>query len=275
MKAPPNNFITTKEELLDLKKGFDKEALPLADFFFNLTFQITFDKRLSKKIFKDIYYKAIEYCDKTMGGSGWTTWMQRIWMKSLFDHTGGDKYVDFNFELIDHWVPVKEIQTKISNDEKEILAALLKLPLILRITLMMKTCSSFYYPLIGELIDIPDGTVSTRIYRARKLLYNFIIEDDISQIDLNDKQKTFPGEKIIFNMRKSAEIADNQYFEGEDEKSKRNLIENDEHLLREFTIQKTISTVLSESIIKKTAPKRILSKISRKAKKKFSISTTN
>jgi hypothetical protein len=84
-----------------------------------------------------------------------------------------------------------------------------KLPAVLRIPMIMKEIHSLNYEKIAELIDVPNGVIATRIYRARKLLYLFLRDN----FNYEEKKRIGLPEgspKMIFNLRQCALMADDE-----------------------------------------------------------------
>ena len=167
-------FKISKEELTKLGIEFFNEALPLLEDIYAATYWITLQNKISNKIVKQVFSEAIEFCNVTKNQADWQSWIYRIWMREIneyFEKKENDTQT--NFEFIDY--TSIELNEELSqNLNNTILEDLLeRLPAVFRIPLIMKEILQFKYEKIGELIDIPDGVVVTRIYRARKLIYLF------------------------------------------------------------------------------------------------------
>ncbi|MGB5288004.1 MAG: sigma factor-like helix-turn-helix DNA-binding protein [Ignavibacteriaceae bacterium] len=271
-----NRFNTTKEELAKLSSEFNSEALPLLDKFYNTSFWILLDKKVSKKIIKQTYYEAIEYCDKTKAHADWQSWMHRIWMREIHDfYAPKENDTQTIFDFIDFVeLNLNEAKTLFSNDkllsvtsESEIINSLNKMPSVLRIPLILKEIHSLNYEKIAELIDVPDGVIATRIYRARKLFFLFLV----GSFNYNKRKEiSLPDNfnPIIFEKRRCALFVDGEFNETQvSEFSK--VIEAKNEYKSEIFIQEEINKLLRNLSLSSSRTKKIKSKIERKAIKRF------
>ena len=264
-------FNTSKEELAKLGLEFNSEALPLLEILYNTSFWILLNKRAAKKIIKQTFIEAIENCDITKNYADWNSWIHRIWMREILEFYAdkeNDKQTVFDF--IDH----AEVNFNTVEDffnstlpEDKLIKSLEKLPAVLRIPMIMKEIHSLNYEKIAELIDVPNGVIATRIYRARKLLYLFL------RNNFNYEEKKSMGvpegsSKLIFDLRQCALMADDE-LTNEQKVTFGVLTRNNDFYKPEILIQsgvKKFFVVLSSDNAK---IKRIKAKIERKAIKRF------
>jgi len=206
-------FNTSKEELAKLGSEFNSEALHLLEKLYNSAFWILLSKRAAKKIIKQTFYEAIENCDITKNYADWNSWIHRIWMREIHEFYS-DKENDEQtvFDFIDHaevnLITVEDFFNSTFPNDK-LIKSLEKLPAVLRIPMMMKEIHSLNYEKIAELIDVPDGVIATRIYRARKLLYLFLRNNfDYEEQKRIEIQQG--ASKLIFELRQSALLVDDE-----------------------------------------------------------------
>lgn len=275
-KSALKRFNTSKEELSKLASEFTSEALPLLEQLYSTTFSIVLSKRDTKKIIKQIYSEAIEYCDKTKNYADWWDWIHRIWMREINDYYSTQEndiqtifdFIDFTeIDLEDIKNFFKSEKSELSLNENEIIQSLEKLPAVLRIPLMMKEIHSLSYEQIAELIDVPDGVIATRIYRARKLLFLFLKED----FDYEEKKRTGLPENfkpIIFDLRRCAMLVDNELNNGEKSEFD-SIIETEKLYEAETLIQDVIKSRVLKLSFKQTPLKGTKRWIERKATKRF------
>jgi len=271
-----NRFNTTKGELARLGSEFNSEALPLLEKLYYTSFWILLDKKTTKKIIKQIYTEAIEYCDKTKAHADWPSWIYRIWMREILDYyTSKENDIQTIFDFIDFVeVNMNEAKALFSNEklksvqsEIELIKSLNQMPSVLRIPLILKEIHSLNYEKIAELIDVPDGVVATRIYRARKLFYLFLKGNFNYQeregIGLPDNFKP-----VIFEKRRCALFIDDELSEkqaGEFSKT----VKTESGYKSEIFIQEEVKKILKNLSLNSVETKKIKVKIERKANKKF------
>ena len=271
-----DRFNTTKEELAKLSSEFNSEVLPLLEQLYTTSFWILLDKKATKKIILQTYSEVIDYCDKTKAYADWWDFIHRIWMREIQDfYTPKENDTQTKFDFIDFTqMNPNEVNTFFKNDklstvksETELINSLNKMPSVLRIPLILKELHNLNYYKIAELIDVPDGVVATRIYRARKLLYVFL-KDNFNY----DEQKKIglPNNftPVIFKNRKCAMLVDDELNDEESSKFKK-IIEIESDYKNEFLIQERIKKLVHKFPIDLSPVKRLKSKIERKARKRF------
>ena len=275
-KSLEKRFNTTEEELTRLGSEFNSEALPLIDKLYNTSFWILLDKKTTKKVINQTYLEAIEYCDKTKAGADWWGWIHRIWMREIRDfYTPKENDIQTIFDFIDFAeVDLAEVKTVFNTDrfdsltsEKELINSLNKIPSVLRIPLILKELHNLDYEKIAQLIDVPDGVVATRLYRARKLLFlflkgNFNYEEQ-KRIGLPDNFSP-----VIFEKRKCALLVDIEISEELSSEFKKTITTENEYKT-EILVQEEIKKLLRKLSFDSSAVESIKAKIERKAYKKF------
>jgi len=268
-----NRFNTSNEELKKLGNEFTNEALPLLDKLYNLTFWILPDKKSTNKIIKQVFFEAIEDCDITKNDADWQSWIQRIWMREILDFYSekeNDRNTDFGF--IDNFeVNLDKVQTIFNSDEASKIDSelLQKLPAVLRIPLMMRESDQFDYEKISDLIDVPVGVAATRIYRARKLLCLYLLNEFNYEEEKNHWSDS-KSSRSIFELRKCSLLIDNEFTE--DEKIIFTEVMKENNFLRnELSIQSEVKKKLIRLTHQNIDINSIKSKIVKKASKRFNI----
>jgi DNA-directed RNA polymerase specialized sigma24 family protein len=275
-KSVRERFNTSKEELAKLGSEFQAEALPLLELLYKITISIVQNKRATKKIIKQIYFEAIHYCDITKNYADWWGWIHRIWMREIHDYYSTKEndiptvfdFIDFTeVDLEEIKKLFKPVQYESRNDQNEIIEEINKLPAVLRIPMMMRDIYSLNYEKIAELIDVPDGVIATRIYRARKLLYLFLNGNyDYEENKMKGLPENF--EPIIFDLRRTALLADNE-LKDEQKSEFIAITENDKRYKAEMMIQDEIKSRIINLTFNLFPIKRLKGWISRKAEKRF------
>jgi DNA-directed RNA polymerase specialized sigma24 family protein len=269
-------FNTTKEELARLGSQFNSEALPLADKFYNTSFWILLDKKSARKILKQTYFKAIEYCDKTKAYADWQSWMHRIWIKNIFDfYEPKENDVQTIFDFIDlAETDFNEVKNLFNSDklksnllERDLIKSLKKIPSVLRVPLILKEIHSLNYNTIAELIDVPDGVIVTRIYRARKLLFLFL-RGNFNYQEQKKNGLSDSSPKIIFDIRRCALLVDGEFTD--EQKSEFSKTMKGESLYEtEVLIQDEIKTLFLKLSFDSVTNGSLKAKIAKRAIKRF------
>jgi hypothetical protein len=179
-----------------------------------------------------------------------------------------DKQTVFDFIDLEQ-VKLKDVEdffnSTLPNDK--LINSLEKLPAVLRIPMMMKEIHSLNYEKIAELIDVPDGVVATRIYRARKLLYLFM-KGDFNYEEQKRLGTPQGSSKLIFELRQSALLVDDEL--SLEQKAAFNESTANSNLFKaETLIQGEINKLFSSISPDNQAIGRMRAKIERKAAKRF------
>ena len=264
-------FNTSKEELAKLGLEFNSEALPLLDKLYVTTFWILLNKRAAKKIIKQTFYEAIENCDITKNYADWNSWIHRIWMREIhefYSDRENDRQTVFDF--------IDQAKVNLNDGENfyksplpgnKLINFLEKLPAVLRIPMIVKEIHSLNYERIADLIDVPDGVIATRIYRARKLLYLFLKDN----FDYEGQKRIWIQQalsKLIFELRQSALLVDDEL--SLEQKAAFNESTTNSNLFKvEILIQSEIKKLFSSISPDDKVIGRMRAKIERKATKRF------
>ena len=266
-----DRFNTSKEELAKLSLEFNSEALPLLEKLYNTSFWILLNKGAAKKIIKQTFYEAIENCDITKNYADWKSWVQRIWMREILEfYSSKENDTKTIFDFIDLSEVSLDDVRKILNSsliERELIKLLEKLPAVLRIPMIMKEIHSLNYEKIAELIDVPDGVIATRIYRARKLLYLFM-KGDINYEEQKRIGAQQSSSKLIFELRQCALLVDDE-LSSEQKAAFSKSATNSNLFKAEILIQSEIKKYFRNLSTDNPVIKRIKAKIERKAIKRF------
>ena len=169
----------------DLGKNrvFDKEFMPHIDSMYNFAFRLTNDEDDANDLVQDTYLKAFRFINSFSQGTNAKAWLFRI-LKNSFINDFRKKskepakvdYQDvettYNSEedaetnqTVD--LRVESVQDLIGD---EIANALNALPVDFRTVIILCDVEGFTYEEMAKILDIPIGTVRSRLHRARMLL---------------------------------------------------------------------------------------------------------
>jgi RNA polymerase sigma-70 factor (ECF subfamily) len=183
------------------RDAFDKEVMAHIDALYNTALRLTRNEALAQDLVQDAYVKALRFWEGYEPGTNAKAWMFKI-MMNLF-YTGyarreherevmelrafepGNSLADADVNIPEHRDPESFLLDNIvSDDLREALEAL---PVDFRTVVVLADLEDFTYREIADVLDIPAGTVMSRLFRARqslkKKLVHLAVERGIVQED--------------------------------------------------------------------------------------------
>ena len=163
-------------------KIFEEELLPHMDALKTFAYHLTFDDDDAEDLVQETYMKAYRFIDKYNEGTNAKAWLFKILKNAYINqyrkkvkrptkvdfeeiisyHDSDDKsktsYLDLREEIFEN-IMGDEITTEINN-----------LPIDFRTVVLLCDVEGFTYEEISKIIDVPIGTVRSRLFRARNIL---------------------------------------------------------------------------------------------------------
>jgi RNA polymerase sigma-70 factor, ECF subfamily len=154
---------------------FEDLALPLFDQLYNFARWLTQDTSEAEDLVQETYAKALRGFSSYQPGTNFRAWMYRILRNSfLSSRTGLKTTVAFDEE--DQETPSDPSTPEslmIEQASREMVQqAMEELPVHFREILLLCEVEEMSYLEIAETLGIPQGTVMSRLFRARKALRN-------------------------------------------------------------------------------------------------------
>lgn len=161
---------------------FNKEFMPHIDSMYNFAFRLTMDEDDANDLVQDTYLKAFRFISSFEQGTNAKAWLFRILKNSFInDYRKKSKepakvdYQDvettYNSEdaEVEHTTDLRvdTVQDMIGD---EVATALNSLPVDFRTVIILCDIEGFTYEEMAKILDIPIGTVRSRLHRARNLL---------------------------------------------------------------------------------------------------------
>ncbi len=161
---------------------FDKELLPQLDALYTFAYHLTYNEEDANDLVQEAYFKAYKSIHRYQEGTNAKAWLFRI-LRNIFINEYRKKVnrptkVDYE-EVINYHV---EEDTNYSSymdlrEEMfqgmigdEVTMAINALPVDFRVVILLCDIEDFKYEEISSILDIPIGTVRSRLHRARNLL---------------------------------------------------------------------------------------------------------
>jgi RNA polymerase sigma-70 factor, ECF subfamily len=176
----------------DHQKGWDFEAaaMPFVDALYNTAYRMTRNAEDAQDLVQETYLKAYRYYDKFEEGTNFKAWLFKI-MKNTFINNYRKKqqmpvHSDFaDIEESFETQVAEDAVRQIKNPEQELLENVLdqdvqqamdKLPPDYRMVVLLADLEGFSYKEIAEILEVPVGTVMSRLYRGRRLMEASMLE---------------------------------------------------------------------------------------------------
>ncbi len=171
------------ESEADKRRRFEEEALPHLDALYNTALRMTQNPSEAEDLVQETYLKAHRFWDRYTPGTNCKAWLYKI-----LTNTRINQYVkrsrqpaQVNFDDVEpilHRSPAQGLDQATHGDmavfadllDDEVKQALEAVPDDFRIVLILAVIEGFAYKEIAEILEIPIGTVMSRLYRGRKLL---------------------------------------------------------------------------------------------------------
>ena len=161
---------------------FEEEFLPHIDAMYNFALKLTLDEENANDLVQETFLKAFRFASSFERGTNAKAWLFRILKNSFInDYRKKSKrpsQVDYNevenfynSDDVDHSATVdlrsETMQERIGD---EVATALNSLGVDFRIVIILCDLEGFTYEEMSKILDIPIGTVRSRLHRARNLL---------------------------------------------------------------------------------------------------------
>jgi RNA polymerase sigma-70 factor (ECF subfamily) len=164
------------------EKIFDKELLPHIDALKTFAFHLSYNEEDANDLVQETYMKAHRFIDKYIEGTNAKAWLFKI-LKNAYineyrkkskrptkvdfedivsyhdsDEDKGSGYLDLREEIFENMMG------------DEVTNAINSLPIDFRTVILLCDVEGFTYEEISKIIDVPIGTVRSRLFRARNML---------------------------------------------------------------------------------------------------------
>lgn len=164
------------------EKVFEEELFPHIDALKTFAFHLTYNEPDADDLVQETYMKAYRFIDKYEQGTNAKAWLFKI-LKNAYineyrkkskrpnqvdledivtfhdsDDSKGSGYLDLREELFENMMG------------DEVTTAINALPIDFRTVILLCDIEGFTYEEISKIIDVPIGTVRSRLFRARNML---------------------------------------------------------------------------------------------------------
>lgn len=161
---------------------FESEFMPHIDSMYNFAYRLTFDEDEAKDLVQDTYLKAYRFISSFQEGTNAKAWLYRILKNSFInDYRKKSKQpAKVDYQEVEQFYNSEDTPANATVDLRmeatkdmigdEISNALNSLAIDFRTVIILCDLEGFTYEEMAKILDIPIGTVRSRLHRARNLL---------------------------------------------------------------------------------------------------------
>lgn len=178
LEDAPRQHYAEKEK----QEIFDTEFMPHIHSMYNFGYRLTLDRDDAKDLVQDTYLKAFRFIESFQKGTNAKAWLFRILKNSFInDYRKKSKEPSkVDYQEVEAYYNSDEVDRQITPDLRveslkdmigdEISNALNSLDVDFRTVIILCDLEGFKYEEMAKILDIPIGTVRSRLHRARNLL---------------------------------------------------------------------------------------------------------
>lgn len=160
------------------EEDFSAAAMPHLDDLFRTAYRVIGERAEAEDLVQETFLQAWKSFHRFEPGTNCRAWLFKILFHVIHHHRR--KWFKFNFvndgeELMENTLAYEPPIPQHLNDE-EVLAALQKVPEHYREVILLADVQEFSYKEVANTLDIPLGTVMSRLNRGRKLLRGELAE---------------------------------------------------------------------------------------------------
>jgi RNA polymerase sigma-70 factor (ECF subfamily) len=169
---------------------FKAATMPFMDALYNTAYRMTRNAQDAEDLVQETYFKAYRYYDKFQEGTNLKAWLFRIMKNTFINNYRKNQRVPPQSDFADLEGGLEsrvrdDAAGRIKNPEEEFLTnivdeqvqeAMDSLPTDYRMAVVLADLENFSYKEIAEILEVPVGTVMSRLYRGRKLLEEAMLQ---------------------------------------------------------------------------------------------------
>ena len=170
------------------QKDFDEEIIPHMDALYNFALRLTSDPNDAEDLVQDTIVKAYRFFSSYEKGTNAKAWMFRILKNSFINNyrkkSKKPSQVDYD-EVSSYYETIRAERTETSDlknlmfremMDDDLSEALTRLPEDFRTVVLLCDVDGYTYEEIANMLDVPIGTIRSRLHRGRNLLKTELLE---------------------------------------------------------------------------------------------------
>jgi len=184
----------------DRQRVFNQEFMPHIDAMYNFAFRLTLDEDDAKDLVQETFMKAYRFINSFETGTNAKAWLFRILKNSFINNyrKQSKQPSKVDYQEVETFYNSDSVNENITTDLRvetvqhligdEITNALNSLDVDFRTVIILCDLEGFTYEEMAKILDIPIGTVRSRLHRARNLLKEKL-KQYASSLGYKDKRK--------------------------------------------------------------------------------------
>ncbi len=175
---------TQRRSYSDIQKTgiFHEEFMPNIDSMYNFAYRLTYDEDDAKDLVQETYLKAYRFINSFQQGTNAKAWLFRILKNSFINgfRKKSKEPLKVDYQEVEAYYNYDETHKPVASDLRieslrdmigdEVSVALNSLAVDFRTVIILCDLEGFTYEEMAKILDIPIGTVRSRLHRARNLL---------------------------------------------------------------------------------------------------------
>lgn len=162
-------------------KDFEKLAVPLLDGLYNFACWLSGNPDEARDLVQETFLKSLKGFSSFRPGTNFRAWMYRILRNSFLtsrtglQHRNTDQQDEENFEEMATSQETPEIALVRHADTELVQSAIAQLAPAFREVILLADLEEMKYQEVADTLDIPIGTVMSRLARARKQVRDHLV----------------------------------------------------------------------------------------------------
>ena len=170
------------QEMQNYERVFEEEFYPHADALFNFAYNLTYNEEDANDLVQETYMKAFRFIDKYIEGTNAKAWLFKILKNGFINQyrkkskrpsqVDYEEVINFHKEEDSNFSGHIDLREEIFQNMMgdEVTTAINALPVDFRTVILLCDIEGFTYEEISKIMDIPIGTVRSRLHRSRNML---------------------------------------------------------------------------------------------------------
>lgn len=173
----------------DQRREFEALALPHLDGLYAAALRLTKNPRDAEDLVQDAMLRAYRFFDKFERGTNIKAWLYKILTNTFINryrrNTKERNIVEDERDSVQDRLVSRDAADAAENPERayldrvlsdDVLRAIDAVPVDFRLAVILADLQDFSYKEIAEILDVPVGTVMSRLFRGRRLLQKLLAE---------------------------------------------------------------------------------------------------